>query len=70
MTTGSPSDTRRRQQARLQAENEGRQALVSEHIIVGHGRRRAMPGCPYCYPPGRWGDYMPGPTYREILEGK
>lgn len=38
---------------------ELRQALVSEHNLIGHpgGVKRA--GCAYCYAPGRLGDYQP-----------
>lgn len=35
-----------------------RQALVAEHHLDGHPRK-PWPGCPYCYPPGRNGDYKP-----------
>lgn len=52
---------------------ELRQALVSEHNLIGHpgGVKRA--GCAYCYAPGRLGDYQPPEAlppvtaYEEIL---
>lgn len=59
----------REDQVRLARVNHERQLRVDWHHVGMHQLGRCD-GCPYCYPPGRWGDYMPGPTYREILEGK
>jgi hypothetical protein len=61
--------TRGQEHQRQREEHHRLQLRVSWHLQGMHARGRVS-GCPYCYPPGRWGDYTPGPTYREILEGK
>jgi hypothetical protein len=61
--------TRAQESQRRLEEHHRLQLRVRWHWDGMHQRSR-VDGCPYCYPPGRWGDYMPGPTYGEILEGK